>query len=311
MAEMQTVWTWLPAIYLFLAGLSAGTFLAIAVLRFWKPGRFQQTGTIGAWAAVVLLAIGLLCLVAETEKPLQAMILFTSFVNFGSWMTIGAWLLLATFIVWLVYAVLVTPKLVGEKVGEGAKKALATIGGVLAVCVALYAAVLLSAAPAMALWNTMLLPVLFLVSAIDTGLALIAILLAIGPDKAEAHELMPWIEKGVCVMVVLELIVLAAFIMMAASGTDVAAAFSAEQIVEGSLALPFWLLVVAVGLVAPLAVAIAGVFSKKNIAVPVSVAGAVCALVGGLTLRYVILAAGATAAMIAPTLVGAIMGVAL
>lgn len=311
MAEMQTVWTWLPAIYLFLAGLSAGTFLAIAVLRFWKPGRFQQTGLIGAWAAVVLLAIGLLCLVAETEKPFQAMILFTSFVNFGSWMTIGAWLLLVTFIVWLVYAVLVTPKLFAEKASEGVKKILSGVGAVLAVCVALYAAVLLSAAPAMALWNTMLLPVLFLVSAIDTGLALIAILLTVGPDKAEAHELMPWIEKGVCIMVVLEFIVLAALILMASSSANVAAAFSAAQIVDGSLALPFWLLVVVVGLVAPLIVAITGAFFKKAVSPVISVAGAVCALVGGLTLRYVILAAGATAAMVAPTLIGAMLGVTL
>lgn len=306
MAEMQTVWTWLPAIYLFLAGLSAGTFLATAVLRFWKPGKFQQTGTIGAWAAVALLAVGLLCLVVETEKPFQAMILFMSFTNFGSWMTIGAWLLLATFIVWLAYAVLVTPKY-GDKVGEGAKRALAATGAVLAVCVALYAAVLLLSAPAMALWNSALLPVLFLVSAIDTGLALYAILLTVGPDKAEGHELLPAFEKGVCVMVVLEAVVLAAFIALAGSANEVAA-FSAAQIAAGSLAVPFWVLVVAVGLVVPLVVAAMGAFSKKAAAPALTIAGASCALVGGLTLRYVILAAGATAAMVAPTLIGAMMG---
>lgn len=311
MAEMQTVWTWLPAIYLFLAGLSAGTFLAIAVLRFWKPGRFRKTGTIGAWAAVVLLAVGLLCLVAETEKPLQAMILFTSFVNFGSWMTIGAWLLLATFIEWLVYAVVTTPRLADEKVGEGVKKALAIVGAVLAVCVALYAAVLLFSAPAMALWNTMLLPVLFLVSAIDTGLALIIIILAVGPDRADSHELMPWIEKSVCVMVVLELVVLVAFVVMAGSGSNVAAAFSADQLVNGALAVPFWLLVIVVGLGAPLVTALTSTISKKEARPTMSVAGAVCALVGGFTLRYVIMAAGATAAMIAPTLFGAALGVPL
>ena len=311
MAEMQTVWTWLPAIYLFLAGLSAGTFLFVAVLRFWKPGRFQQTCVIGAWAAVALLAVGLLCLVAETEKPFQALILFTSFVNFGSWMTIGAWLLLVTFLVWLAYAALVTPKLLGGKVGEGALKILAGAGAVLAVCVALYAAVLLSAAPAMAFWNTMLLPVLFLVSAIDTGLALMAILLTVGPDKADAHELLPWVEKGVCVMVPLELVVLAALVMLPSPATDAAAAFSAGQMLSGSLAVPFWLLVVVVGLAAPLAVAALGIFSKKPLAPAVSLTGSACALIGGFALRYVILAAGATAVMIAPTLIGAVMGVAL
>lgn len=309
MAEMQTVWTWLPAIYLFLAGLSAGTFLATAVLRFWKPGRFQQTGTIGAWAAVALLAVGLLCLLAETEKPFQALIMFVSFVNFGSWMTIGAWLLLVTFVVWLAYALLATPKF-GEKVGEGAKKALAAVGAVLAVCVALYAAVLLCAAPAIALWDGVMLPLLFLVSAVDTGLALFAIVLTVGPDKADAHELVPAVEKGVCVMVVLEAVVLAAFVMTAASGSE-AAAFSAMQITGGALAVPFWVCVVALGLVVPLAAAAVGAFSKKAPNAGLTIAGASCALVGGLALRYVVLAAGATAAMVAPTLFGAMLGVIL
>ncbi len=113
---------------------------------------------------------------------------------------------------------------------------------------------------------------------------------------------MPWIEKGVCVMVVLELVALVAFVVMAGSGSNVAAAFSADQLVNGALAVPFWLLVIVVGLGAPLVTALTSTISKKEAKPTMSVAGAVCALVGGFTLRYVILAAGATAAMIAPTL---------
>ena len=81
MVELQTTWSWLPAIYLFLGGLSAGAFLTVSILRLVKPDRFKKTVTGGVWTAVAALAIGLLALVSEVEKPFQAMILFKSFVN--------------------------------------------------------------------------------------------------------------------------------------------------------------------------------------------------------------------------------------
>ena len=31
MVELQTTWSWLPAIYLFLGGLSAGAFLTVSI----------------------------------------------------------------------------------------------------------------------------------------------------------------------------------------------------------------------------------------------------------------------------------------
>ena len=111
MVELQTTWSWLPAIYLFLGGLGAGAFLTVSVLRLAKPGRFKKTVTGGVWTAVAALAIGLLALVSEVEKPFQAMILFKSFVNGSSWMTVGAWLLLVTFVVFVLSALFTTDKI--------------------------------------------------------------------------------------------------------------------------------------------------------------------------------------------------------
>ncbi|MBQ3105924.1 MAG: polysulfide reductase NrfD, partial [Eggerthellaceae bacterium] len=67
MVALQTTWSWLPAIYLFLGGLGAGAFITAAILRFAKPGRFDKVVTGGAWIAVIALAVGLLSLVAEVE----------------------------------------------------------------------------------------------------------------------------------------------------------------------------------------------------------------------------------------------------
>lgn len=72
------------------------------------------------WVSFAALAVGLFCLVIEVEKPLQAMMMWRSFVNFSSWMTIGAWLLFASIAVFFLSAFFSTPRLVKAlKVKEG------------------------------------------------------------------------------------------------------------------------------------------------------------------------------------------------
>src|SRR5699024_8134430 len=138
-------------------------------------------------------AIGLFALVAEVEKPFQAMILFQSFVNGQSWMAIGAWLLFATFIVFVLSALFTTDKIadwlgkVCKPLGRargGINKVLAIIGIPWSLAVAVYTGVLLGAAPAIPLWNTWLLPALFTVSALGTGVAAVSIFAA-GLDRGE------------------------------------------------------------------------------------------------------------------------------
>ena len=50
MVELQSTWTWLPAIYLFLGGVSAGAMLIVALLKLAGRGRFKTTITVGSWA---------------------------------------------------------------------------------------------------------------------------------------------------------------------------------------------------------------------------------------------------------------------
>ncbi len=211
MVELQTTWSWLPAIYLFLGGLGAGAFLTASVLRLAKPGRFKKTVTGGVWTAVAALAIGLLALVSEVEKPFQAMILFKSFVNGSSWMTVGAWLLLVTFVVFVLSALFTTDKLADWLVSAckplgraraGINKALAVVGIPLALAVAVYTGVLLSAAPAIPLWGTWLLPALFTVSALDTGVAAVSVFAAVLEKDDEAHGACVRRSKGRCGLVV-------------------------------------------------------------------------------------------------------------
>ena len=321
MVELQTTWGWLPAIYLFLGGLGAGAYVTVSILRLAKPDKFKKTVTGGVWIVVAALAIGLVGLVSEVSKPLQAMILFKSFINFSSWMAIGAWLLLATFMVVGLSALFTTDK-IADWLGKLCKplgqargainKVLAIVGIPLALAVAVYTGILLGSAPAIPLWNTWLLPVLFTVSALDTGLAAVSIVAAVVERDQGVERVQSVFEKTVMALVVLEAAVLAAFlVMMQQAGGG--AAVSAGILTGGALSIQFWALVVVVGLAGPFALALVQVVasrkSDKHLPPAIPVGGATCALIGGFTLRFVILAAGVHAALVSPDALQAVQGV--
>lgn len=324
MVELQDTWSWLPAIYLFLGGLSAGSFLTVAIVKLLRPGKFQKTIMGGMWITVAALAIGLLSLISEVEKPFQAMLIPVSFVNPTSWMTVGAWLLLISFIVFLLNALCATDS-VAEWLGKSWKefaakrdkisKVLAIIGIPLAVCVAVYTGILLGAAPAIPLWNTWLLPVLFTVSAFDTGLAAVLILAAFVEHDHAFEPIRNVLEKAVIGLVVLEGIVLTAYVVsMQSAGSN--EAVSVGILTSGDLSAQFWILVVVVGLLAPLVAAVAQLVmsqkrTDKQVATALPVAGGACALVGGFTLRFVVLAAGIHAALVSPVALEAAQGISM
>lgn len=319
MGELQQVWGWQPALYLFLGGLSAGAFLTVSILRLAKPGEFYKTVRGGVWVAAAALALGLLALISEVEKPFQAMMLWRSFVNGSSWMAIGAWLLLVSFIVFVLSALFTTDKVaealrLKEEPRRKANKVLAIVGIPCSVAVAGYTGILLSMAPAVPLWDTWLLPALFTASALDTGVAAVMLFAVIAERDEGAPAMRRVLELAVICLVALEAIALIAFVA-SRSGAGDAAASSVNILTGGALQVPFWGLFVAVGLVVPLAAALIQVLAAKRfdnelMRVAIPVGGSACALVGGLTLRFLILLAGVHAALASPAAVQAIQGAA-
>ena len=262
MAELQSVWGWQPALYLFLGGMGAGAFVVAALLYFLDRQSNRKTICIASWAATACLVAGLLLLLSELTNPLRGMLLWQSFSNGTSWMTFGAWVVFAAVIVFGLMAVLSTEQWVKpvSKKWKGYPKArnrmrsvLAVVGIALGLCVAMYTGILLMSVPGVPLWNTLLLPCLFTVSALDTGAALVEIV-AVAPKRAvlsnKTHRLL---EASVVVLVVLEVAVLAAFLATMqgsdlTTATGATAAASVRLLAQGMLAPFFWLLVGACGL---------------------------------------------------------------
>lgn len=315
---LQTVWGWQPALYLFLGGMGAGAFVMAAILYLIDKTKHKHAICLSMWGSTLSLGIGLLLLLSELISPLRGMLMWQSFSHFTTWMTYGAWAAFFALAVFGISSLLATPAIDSAlrrawkyyaARGDSLRRGFAIAGIPLGIFVAVYTGMLLMTAGGVPLWNTPLLPCLFTVSALDTGVALVEVCCVVSskvePLAPKAGALM---EKIVVTLVVLECIVLAVFLGLTTSADTstamgAAAAQSGDMLVSGILAPYFWGMVVVCGLVAPLIAAVAGLAMHGGKAgKPIMFIGAVGALIGGCELRFLILAAGVHADVIASTM---------
>lgn len=284
------VWDAIIAIYLFLAGLGAGAF-ALGALTNWAKTPAPTMKKIAFIVAPVAVAVGTLMLVVDAHAGLMNPLRFFGLVaNLGSVMAWGVIILSAFLVVSIVDLIVLLVK-------KGTPKALDIVGAVLAVCVAAYTGVLLGdAGVAFPLWNMAVLPILFIVSAASTGIAVtLLITRLVAADEAAA---LPWLGKAGLVLPVLELalvIVLLAVAGMAGGSAGAAGAASVANLVSGPYAVAFWLGFVVIGLAVPFVLEFMSRRGSQSKALPM--AGEACVLVGGFMLRYLVIMAAVAVAV--------------
>jgi len=320
-------WGWLIAIYLFLGGMGAGSFLMAAVfelsgLRYKYD--FCPTTMAGAGVSGPLLLIGVLLLVfdlgAGLREPWRIPLMF---MNFSSVMTWGIWILTLFLPICFLYGALellhnqpgiliwvrkqlrtwarrwrflpglwrklpkplrVVPETLPYR---GIKRVVCSAGIVLALGTALYTGVLLAVVKAIPLWNTPVLPVLFLMSAISTGMGLsfdLAATLAV-PDIHDRYASMPLVH---ILFIGLEVILLA-LLMIVSLNRGGEAAESAKLILVGSQSVIFWVMVMGFGMAYPFLVHSYALVRHKHGLVTGLLAGA-GVVIAGLFVRYLIVA---------------------
>lgn len=300
-------WGWLVAIYLFLGGMGAGAFLIAAVIEL-SGKRYEQeycpTTLVGAGISGPLIVIGTVLLIfdlgAGLREPWRIINMFT---NWSSVMTWGIWILSFFIPIALVYGVLevmhVYPgilewlrkwlRFLPETLPYRAiKRIVCSIGILLALGTALYTGVLLSVVQAVPLWATPILPVLFLISAVSTGMALSLDLSAtvMVPDTAHRFKRLPLVH---ITLIGLEIIVMAVFFYISfQKGGE--AAESVQLILTGSGSLIFWIVVAGLGLVFPFVLNVYALLRGSHGYVVGILAGAAI-VVAGLFVRYLIVAA--------------------
>lgn len=169
-------------------------------------------------------------------------------MNPRSVMTWGVYILSCFILVGLVVGYFVLKK-------KEAPKGLLIFGAILALATGTYTGLLLAVVIAVPLWNTFLMPVLFVVSALSTGMSATAVVAHFLEKGQETDErIVTQIHMG---LVGAELVlILAVFGSLLAGLHGPVGAESVSTVLWGSLALtlPFWILLVGVGLLIPLCI---------------------------------------------------------
>jgi polysulfide reductase chain C len=300
-------WGWLVAIYLFLGGMGAGAFIMAAFMEL-SGERYKHkycpTSMVGAGVSGPLILIGTVLLIfdlgAGLREPWRIPYMFA---HPSSVMTWGIWILTLFLPICFLYGALevmhVHPGILAwlrkwlrflpETLPyRRIKRVVCSVGIVLAVGTALYTGILLSVVRSVPLWNSPILPILFLVSAMSTGMGL-AFDLAATLAIPEIHRRTHWMPLVHLIFIGLEMALLALLLGLAlAQGGE--AAESARLILVGRSSVAFWVLVVGFGLLYPLLVH-AYAFARHSHGYISGILSGVGIVIAGLFVRYLIVAA--------------------
>jgi len=300
------VWDWIIAIYLFLAGMSAGAvMIAIYLKRKVIQGHPSANGIIKATAILAPFGIiaGLTILIFHLTKPLSFWKIMI-FYNTSSVMSMGVLLFqvyMAVLFAWLAIIFkddllkLLNGRLpIADKVVGLISKyenSIELFLGFLAVMLAAYTGFLLSALKTYPLLNNPILPILFLFSSLSSGAAACLLFGIIGFKESAHSASVKWIHQFERPVVIFELFVLFTFFtgLYFGGGQKETAAIAA--IGGGFWATWFWYGVIGAGMLVPLGLnAISPQGVKHNKAYIMLVTS--LSLMGVLMLRTFILYAG-------------------
>jgi len=288
----QPWWEILIAIYLFLGGLGS---MAYAVsFYYWRKGVTEKMVIGGSIVGIAAVFIGTLFLVLDLGHPERFyMVLFSPKLNPASWIVIGS-TILSTFM--LFAALFTAPMLKWFKWlpwanNKSAIKAFGWIAFLLAICVAAYTGILIGVVYNIPFWNAPALPLIFMISALSTGLATLVLVLA--PIKEEGVEhITKTLAKSDGFVMLAELIVLGLYLLIRSYG-PAGAIESIQLILKGWLAPYFVGGVLLTGLAIPLLLIFGYELRvESNKTRYIAMFSAILVLIGGAMLRYVVLEAG-------------------
>lgn len=160
------------------------------------------------------------------------------------------------------------------------------LAGIMAFAVAIYTGFILNTIKAVPFWNSTLLPVLFILCGILGGFGLSVVIALNG-----GHVDITAAETGSRWLLIINALIIVIYLWKAAN-REVTGKQSVMEQMRGSVAPIFWAGIVVLGIIIPVAIAFSSYFAEETSAL-LLVAGVACEVIGGLTLRYCILKAGA------------------
>ena len=282
--KAQSKWKWLIAAYLFLAGLGAGAYVT-GVLADFRGAGWETISKIGVCLGFPCVAAGCVFLLADLGTPKNFW--RAGFRPNTSWIARGTIIITIFMVLGAVHVVFWLWPFNGLALSVGGRHTVGMAGVLFAFGTMIYTGILLGASRPIAFWSTAMLPLLFLVSALSTGLMAVILLACLG-GVAHAGPVAS-LARTDLVLIILELFILGFYLQGTHRVPESRA--SAEVVLFGDSAALFWWGVAVLGLVAPLALGLLNVFVLDG-AAWIALVGSACGIAGGLFLRQVVLSGG-------------------
>ncbi len=271
-------WGWMLAVDIFCGGMGGGM-LFVAGTAGLLRGAF-----VFPWqallAAPLMLALGSSFLILELGRPLQA---WRVFLNPKAILTVGAWNMLVAMGAGLLYATFGLPWIPWAGVVP-LRQIVALVCALVGLVVSVYPGVLLARHKSRPLWSGPGIAVLFLTSSLATALAAHLIFAWWFPlADVGVRGLLPWMLAA---LLAAQLLLWPLYVWIKRTGTTRREALAVQPWINGKRAAAFWGLLLGLGTLAPLLLVSLG----TSRGVQVAAAGLV--LFGGITLRWMVVAAG-------------------
>lgn len=273
------------AIYFYLTGLSAGSFILSTLAYGFGMEVFKPVSRIGVVMATLLLIAAPVFLLLHLGAPERFWHLFI-YLNFASPITWGTFLLILYPINCIIYGFFMftnRPRLT---------RIFGFIGIPLAILVHGYTGFIVAVGKARALWNTALMPILFLVSAIVSGIALVILVyLAVNGLFSKARKVdFSLVERMANILawvIVLDLfLVFSELIVLSVSHTEAQQVL--QVLIRGKFFVPFVIFENVLGKIVPFVILVTPRF--RNI-FTVTLAS-ILVIVGIFFMRYVVVVGG-------------------
>ena len=295
----EIYWGWPIAFYLFLAGLSAGASI-VAVLISNKFGKDNYYFKAAALIAPVAIVLGLALLVIDLGKPLSFYWILLLY-NFDSVMSIGVALLLVYTPLSVIYALGAFKNEIAmlkislfDALANLASKLSGLLGVllfILGIGVGAYTVFLLSAAHKIALWNTPVLPLLFLVSGLSCAGAFTLLIGVLKDETREQNQTAHFLLKFDFFAIVVEFLLIVALFMVVKGASASGAQSVANALSANSLGLMFYIGVIGLGMAVPIILDLS-VLKVHDFKREFAVLNAILVICGVFLLRYYIVYAG-------------------
>ncbi|MFN3884095.1 MAG: NrfD/PsrC family molybdoenzyme membrane anchor subunit [Rhodocyclaceae bacterium] len=266
-------WHSVYAIYFFVIGILAG--LSFLSYGSWLMPALRPLREKAAYGSLGLLAIGGLLLIADLSQPLRFLnMLNPAYLQFTSPLAWGGLNIIAFGVCSVLYILELQKK---EESARG--KTLAMITALLALGLPIYTGYDLSVHQSRPMWNTPIMPVIFVAMAIASGSA-VGALLAGGNQEAQKilREFMLWSTAAVGVMLV--------GILGTTNYGGSAEELTFIILTTGTMGLIFVGLGIVAGTAAPVAMLFVAHLKQQTAGLAIA---AILILIGGAALRYALL----------------------